>query len=123
REPEDHAEEHAARVAASIRALAAIVGQLVAYRVERAVLDAAQAEIAEAGTEAERDALARSLASPFPGWGGARHAARGPGRGALRRRGRTGDPVLRRAREGDLPPRRGGRVAPGGAPVTARAVG
>jgi DNA-binding transcriptional MerR regulator len=67
REPEDHAEEHAARVAASIRALAAIVGQLVAYRVERAVLDAAQAEIAEAGTEAERDALARSLASPFPG--------------------------------------------------------
>jgi DNA-binding transcriptional MerR regulator len=66
REPDDHAEEHAARVAASIRALAAIVGQLVAYRVERAVLDAAQAEIAESGTEAERDALARSLASPFP---------------------------------------------------------
>jgi DNA-binding transcriptional MerR regulator len=66
REAEDHHTDHAARVAASIRALAAIVGQLVAYRVERAVLDAAQAEIEAAGTEAERDALARSLASPFP---------------------------------------------------------
>ena len=38
-----------ARVAASIRALAAIVGQLVAYRVERAVLDAAHDEIAADG--------------------------------------------------------------------------
>jgi DNA-binding transcriptional MerR regulator len=66
REVEDYAEDHATRIAASIRALAAIVGQLVAYRVERAVLDAAQAEIAAAGTEAERVALARSLASPFP---------------------------------------------------------
>ena len=48
-------------MAASIRALAAIVGQLVAYRVERAVLDAAQEEITAHGTEAEIDALARSL--------------------------------------------------------------
>ena len=55
--------EHAARVAASIRALAAIVGQLVAYRVERAVLDAAHDEISAHGTEAEIDALARSLGS------------------------------------------------------------
>jgi DNA-binding transcriptional MerR regulator len=66
READDQHNDHAARVAASIRALAAIVGQLVAYRVERAVLDAAQAEIQAAGTAAERDALARSLASPFP---------------------------------------------------------
>ncbi len=55
--------EHAARVAASIRALAAIVGQLVAYRVERAVLDAAHDEISAHGTDAEIDALARSLGS------------------------------------------------------------
>ncbi len=55
--------EHAARVAASIRALAAIVGQLVAYRVERAVLDAAHDEIAAHGTDAEVEALARSLGS------------------------------------------------------------
>ena len=55
--------DHAARVAASIRALAAIVGQLVAYGVERAVLDAAQAEIEAEGTDAERRALARSLGS------------------------------------------------------------
>jgi DNA-binding transcriptional MerR regulator len=53
--------EHAARVAASVRALAVIVGQLVAYRVERAVLDAARAEIEAHGTEAEIEALARSL--------------------------------------------------------------
>jgi len=53
--------EQAARVAASIRALAAIVGQLVAYRVERAVLDAARAEIDASGSDAEREALARSL--------------------------------------------------------------
>jgi len=66
READDTQSDHATRVAASIRALAAIVGQLVAYRVERAVLDAAQAEIEAAGTEAEREALARSLASPFP---------------------------------------------------------
>jgi hypothetical protein len=66
READDTQSDHATRVAASIRALAAIVGQLVAYRVERAVLDAAQAEIEAAGTDAERDALARSLASPFP---------------------------------------------------------
>jgi len=56
-------DEHAARVAASIRALAAIVGQLVAYRVERAVLDAAHDEIAAHGTDAEIEALARSLGS------------------------------------------------------------
>ena len=54
-------EEQATRVAASIRALAAIVGQLVAYRVERAVLDAAHAEIAAAGTEDEAQALARTI--------------------------------------------------------------
>ncbi len=59
--------DHAARVAASIRALAAIVGQLVAYRVERAVLDAAQAEIEAEGTAAERRALARSLGSLHTG--------------------------------------------------------
>ncbi len=59
--------EHAARVAASIRALAAIVGQLVAYRVERAVLDAAQTEIEAEGTDAERAALARSLGAPLAG--------------------------------------------------------
>jgi DNA-binding transcriptional MerR regulator len=53
--------DQAARVAASVRALAAIVGQLVAYRVERAVLDAARAEIEAEGTDAERAALARSL--------------------------------------------------------------
>ena len=61
------ADDHATRVAASIRALAAIVGQLVAYRVERAVLDAAHAEIQAGGTDAEREALARSLSSPFAG--------------------------------------------------------
>jgi DNA-binding transcriptional MerR regulator len=55
--------DQAARVAASLRALAAIVGQLVAYRVERAVLDAAVAEIDAEGTAAEREALARSLTS------------------------------------------------------------
>ncbi len=53
--------DHAARVAASIRALAAIVGQLVAYRVERAVLDAAHAEIEAEGTHAEREALSRTI--------------------------------------------------------------
>jgi DNA-binding transcriptional MerR regulator len=58
------AADQAARVAASLRALAAIVGQLVAYRVERAVLDAAQAEIEADGTDAEREAFARSLTSP-----------------------------------------------------------
>lgn len=59
--------DHAARVAASIRALAAIVGQLVAYRVERAVLDAALAELEVEGTDAEREALARSLGGPHAG--------------------------------------------------------
>jgi DNA-binding transcriptional MerR regulator len=58
------APQQAAKVAASLRALAAIVGQLVAYRVERAVLDAAQAEIEAAGTDDERAAFARSLTSP-----------------------------------------------------------
>jgi DNA-binding transcriptional MerR regulator len=59
-----HDHEHAERVAASIRALAAIVGQLVAYRVERAVLDAARVEIEAEGTDAERAALARTLGAP-----------------------------------------------------------
>jgi len=54
-------EDQASRVAASIRALAAIVGQLVAYGVERAVLDAAQSEIESGGSDAESEALARSL--------------------------------------------------------------
>lgn len=54
-------DERAERVAASIRALAGIVGQLVAYRVERAVLDAARAELEREGTEAERAALARAV--------------------------------------------------------------
>jgi DNA-binding transcriptional MerR regulator len=58
------APDQAARVAASLRALAAIVGQLVAYRVERAVLDAAHAEIDAEGTDAEREAFARALAAP-----------------------------------------------------------
>jgi DNA-binding transcriptional MerR regulator len=58
------APDQAARVAASLRALAAIVGQLVAYRVERSVLDAAQEEIEAEGSPAEREALARSLTSP-----------------------------------------------------------
>lgn len=53
--------DHAERVAESIRALAHIVGQLVAYRVERAVLDAAHTEIADHGTAAEREALSRTL--------------------------------------------------------------
>lgn len=53
----------AERVAGSIRALAGIVGQLVAYRVERAVLDAAVAEIEAEGTDTEREALARTLGS------------------------------------------------------------
>ena len=65
RDPSPHQREHAERVAASIRALAAIVGQLVAYRVERAVLDAARVEIDAEGTEAERAALARTLGAPF----------------------------------------------------------
>jgi DNA-binding transcriptional MerR regulator len=56
-------DDQAARVAASIRAVAAIVGQLVGYRVERAVLDAARDEIEAAGTPAEGEALARSLGS------------------------------------------------------------
>ncbi len=54
-------DERAERVAASIRALAGIVGQLVAYRVERAVLDAARAQLEREGTEAERAALARAV--------------------------------------------------------------
>jgi DNA-binding transcriptional MerR regulator len=58
------APDQATRVAASLRALAAIVGQLVAYRAERAVLDAAQAEIEAEGSDAERQAFARSLTSP-----------------------------------------------------------
>jgi DNA-binding transcriptional MerR regulator len=56
-------DDQSSRVAASIRAVAAIVGQLVGYRVERAVLDAARDEIEAAGTPAEGEALARSLGS------------------------------------------------------------
>jgi DNA-binding transcriptional MerR regulator len=54
-------DDTATRVAASVRSLAAIVGQLVAYQVERAVLDAARAEIEHHGTRAEREALSRAL--------------------------------------------------------------
>ena len=61
------APDQAVRVAESLRALAAIVGQLVAYRVERAVLDAAQAEIEAEGTAEEREAFARSLIAPSEG--------------------------------------------------------
>ena len=64
--PGREADDHPARVAASIRALAAIVGQLVGYRVERSVLDAARDEIEAAGTPAEGAALARSLGSGVP---------------------------------------------------------
>lgn len=53
--------DQATRVAQSLRALAAIVGQLVAYRFERAVLDAARADIDDRGTRAEGEALARAL--------------------------------------------------------------
>lgn len=49
------------RVAESLRDLAAIVGQLVAYHVERAVLDAARSGLDARGTEAERAAFARNL--------------------------------------------------------------
>lgn len=73
------APDQAARVAASLRALAAIVGQLVAYRVERSVLDAAQAEIEAEGTPAEREALARSLTSPPVGARQPAPEAVGPG--------------------------------------------
>lgn len=51
----------AERVAESLRDLAAIVGQLVAYHVERAVLDAARAGLDARGTDAERAAFARTL--------------------------------------------------------------
>ncbi len=51
----------ATRVAESLRELAAIVGQLVAYHVERAVLDAARADLDARGTAAERAAFARTL--------------------------------------------------------------
>lgn len=53
--------DQADRVAESVRTLAAIVGRLVAYQVERAVLDAARAEIDDRGTRAEREALRRAL--------------------------------------------------------------
>ena len=49
------------RVAVSLRTLAGIIGQLVAYHVERAVLDAARADIDTHGSAAEADALTRAL--------------------------------------------------------------
>jgi DNA-binding transcriptional MerR regulator len=61
RRPDRSDGEQATRVAASVRTLAGIVGQLVAYQVERAVLDAARAEIEAHGSRAEREALARAL--------------------------------------------------------------
>jgi DNA-binding transcriptional MerR regulator len=51
----------AARVAESLRELATIISQLVAYHVERAVLDAARADLDARGTAAEREAFARAL--------------------------------------------------------------
>jgi DNA-binding transcriptional MerR regulator len=63
----DDGTDPAARVAESLRSLAAIVGQLVAYRVERAVLDAARADISDHGTRAEHEALARALTARPPG--------------------------------------------------------
>lgn len=57
-----HAGVPAVQIAASLRAVAAIVGQLVAYAVERAVLDAALADIESRGSEAERAALAKVIA-------------------------------------------------------------
>jgi DNA-binding transcriptional MerR regulator len=55
----------ATRVAESLRELARIVGQLVGYHVERAVLNAAHADLEARGTEAERAAFTRTLtASP-----------------------------------------------------------
>jgi DNA-binding transcriptional MerR regulator len=51
----------AARVAESLRMLAGIIGQLVAYHVERAVLVAARADIDTHGSTAEADALTRAL--------------------------------------------------------------
>jgi DNA-binding transcriptional MerR regulator len=61
RRPDRTDDDQATRVAASVRSLAAIVGQLVAYQVERAVLDAARAEIDDHGSRAEREALLRAL--------------------------------------------------------------
>jgi hypothetical protein len=51
----------ATRVAESLRELATIIGQLVAYHVERAVLDAARLDLDARGTVAEREAFARTL--------------------------------------------------------------
>lgn len=58
---DDAGDASAERVAESLRDLAAIVGQLVAYHVERAVLDAARSGLDTRGTEAERAAFARTL--------------------------------------------------------------
>ena len=59
-------EEQAARVAESLRALATIVGQLVAYRVERSILDAARHDIEAHGTDEERTAFAGALTDTHP---------------------------------------------------------
>lgn len=64
RRPDRDDAERAERVATSLRSLAAIVGQLVAYRVERAVLDAAAAHLADSGAPDEREAFTRVLATP-----------------------------------------------------------
>jgi DNA-binding transcriptional MerR regulator len=63
RRPDRADESQATRVAASVRSLAAIVGQLVAYQAERAVLDAARVEIDDHGSRAEREALSRALSA------------------------------------------------------------
>ena len=59
-------EAQAARVAESLRALATIVGQLVAYRVERSILDAARLDIEAHGTDEERRAFAGALTDTRP---------------------------------------------------------
>jgi DNA-binding transcriptional MerR regulator len=60
------AEAQAARVAESLRALATIVGQLVAYRVERSILDAARLDLEAHGTDEERKAFAGALTDTRP---------------------------------------------------------
>jgi DNA-binding transcriptional MerR regulator len=59
-------EAQAARVAESLRALATIVGQLVAYRVERSILDAARLDLEAHGTDEERKAFAGALTDTRP---------------------------------------------------------
>jgi DNA-binding transcriptional MerR regulator len=59
-------DEMGSRVAASAQALATIVGELVGYYVERSVLQAVQAHLAEAGSAAEQQAFADQLRPAKP---------------------------------------------------------